>query len=237
MRKLTKKQVILGLFIILLMLFCIIFIVFQSIRKTNLVSDDLFISNEENNFSSENIINNQTNAELSEDKTIENRNITTSNTEIAQTTTKEEKELPKQSTQPQKTTTKGTTTESKANNKEETKSPTSVSPPNTSANNDKETTSNTTVPKEENTSQDTVKRISEKQMEQEIAKYASDIKRIKPGLKYSYSKRGQVFWPYRTSEIDVAVGNVSFGTVYYYVEKFIEGNQEKFRYYIDWAGN
>ena len=60
---------------------------------------------------------------------------------------------------------------------------------------------------------------------------------IKPGLKYKNAKRGQVFWPYRTSEIEIAVGGVSFGTVYYYVEIFVEGNQEKFKYYIDWVGN
>ena len=83
---------------------------------------------------------------------------------------------------------------------------------------------------------DNIQRISAEQLANETAKYLKDIQTIKPGLTYKNIKRGQVFWPYRTSEIEIAVGGVNFGTVYYYVEVFVEGNQEKFKYYIDWTG-
>lgn len=93
-----------------------------------------------------------------------------------------------------------------------------------------ETTSNSSKPV------DTIKRISKEELQAEKAKYLNDIQSIKPGLKYKEAKRGQIFWPYRTTEIETAVGGVSFGTVYYYVDVFVEGNQEKFKYYIDWTG-
>ena len=83
----------------------------------------------------------------------------------------------------------------------------------------------------------TIDRITQEEYDDEIESYLNDIMKIKPNLKYVYEKRGQVFYPYRTEEIKIAVGKVSFGTIYYYVEKFVEGNQEKFKYYIDWAGN
>lgn len=100
-------------------------------------------------------------------------------------------------------------------------------------------TQNNTTTKDETTSTnpvDTIKRISDEDLQAEKAKYLNDIQSIKPGLKYKEAKRGQVFWPYRTTEIEIAVGGVSFGTVYYYVDVFVEGNQEKFKYYIDWTG-
>lgn len=87
------------------------------------------------------------------------------------------------------------------------------------------------------TTQDTIKRISNSEFETEKQRYLNDIKSVRPGLKYVYSKRGYVFWPYRLSEISNFVGAINFGTVYYYVEKFTENNQEKFKYYIDWEGN
>ena len=90
---------------------------------------------------------------------------------------------------------------------------------------------------EETKQEQTIKKISQEEYNAEVQKYLRDIQSIKPGLKYKNAKRGQVFWPYRTSEIEIAVGGVSFGTVYYYVEIFVEGNQEKFKYYIDWVGN
>jgi len=88
-----------------------------------------------------------------------------------------------------------------------------------------------------NTPEDTIKRISANELAAETERFLRDIQSIKPGLTYKNVKRGQVFWPYRTSEIEIAVGGVSFGIVYYYVDTFIEDNQEKFKYYIDWAGN
>ena len=90
---------------------------------------------------------------------------------------------------------------------------------------------------EEMKQEQTIKKISQEEYNAEVQRYLRDIQSIKPGLKYKNAKRGQVFWPYRTSEIEIAVGGVSFGTVYYYVEIFVEGNQEKFKYYIDWVGN
>lgn len=87
------------------------------------------------------------------------------------------------------------------------------------------------------TTQDTIKRISNSEFEAEKQRYLNDIKSIRPGLKYVYRKRGYVFWPYRLSEISNFAGSINFGTVYYYVEKFTENNQEKFKYYIDWEGN
>lgn len=90
---------------------------------------------------------------------------------------------------------------------------------------------------EEMKQEQTIKKISQEEYNDEVQRYLRDIQSIKPGLKYKNAKRGQVFWPYRTSEIEIAVGGVSFGTVYYYVEIFVEGNQEKFKYYIDWVGN
>ena len=83
----------------------------------------------------------------------------------------------------------------------------------------------------------TIKKITQEELTDEIKKYKADIMAIKPGFNYVYAKRGQTFYPYRTSEIEIGVGNVTFGTIYYYVEIFVEGNQEKFRYYIDWEGN
>ena len=83
----------------------------------------------------------------------------------------------------------------------------------------------------------TIEKITQEELTDEIKKYKADIMAIKPGFNYVYAKRGQTFYPYRTSEIEIGVGNVTFGTIYYYVEIFVEGNQEKFRYYIDWEGN
>ena len=85
-------------------------------------------------------------------------------------------------------------------------------------------------------SQASAKSISSSDVSAERSKFLSDIKSIAPGLNYVYSKRGQSFWPYRTNEIRVKLNGVTFGTVYYYVETFIESGQEKFKYYIDWDG-
>lgn len=108
-----------------------------------------------------------------------------------------------------------------------------------SNNNTKNDTQSNTTSKDELPSSepvDTIKRISAEELKAEKAKYLKDIQSINSNLKYKEAKRGQVFWPYRTSEIEVAIGSVTFGTVYYYVDVFVEGNQEKFKYYIDWTG-
>ena len=103
-------------------------------------------------------------------------------------------------------------------------------------------TSTSTTPNQATTSSQTqetttIKKITNNELNSENIKYLNDIKSIKPGLKYINSKIGQCFYPYKTSEITKFTNGLSFGTIYYYVDTFVEGNQEKFKYYIDWAGN
>ena len=69
---------------------------------------------------------------------------------------------------------------------------------------------------------DTIKRISAEELKGEKVKYLKDIQSINSNLKYKEAKRGQVFWPYRTSEIEFAIGSVTFGTVYYYVDVLLK---------------
>lgn len=130
-------------------------------------------------------------------------------------------------------TSESTQTKDEANNNKIVKPTTNE---NTSNINNNDNTTKKIEP-EETKQEQTIKKISQEEYNAEVQKYLRDIQSIKPGLKYKNAKRGQVFWPYRTSEIEIAVGGVSFGTVYYYVEIFVEGNQEKFKYYIDWVGN
>lgn len=130
-------------------------------------------------------------------------------------------------------TSESTLTKDEANNNKIVKPTTNE---NTSNINNNDNTTKKIEP-EETKQEQTIKKISQEEYNSEVQRYLRDIQSIKPGLKYKNAKRGQVFWPYRTSEIEIAVGGVSFGTVYYYVEIFVEGNQEKFKYYIDWVGN
>lgn len=130
-------------------------------------------------------------------------------------------------------TSESTQTKDEANNNKIVKPSTNE---NTSNINNNDNTTKKIEP-EETKQEQTIKKISQEEYNSEVQRYLRDIQSIKPGLKYKNAKRGQVFWPYRTSEIEIAVGGVSFGTVYYYVEIFVEGNQEKFKYYIDWVGN
>lgn len=130
-------------------------------------------------------------------------------------------------------TSESTQTKDEANNNKIVKPTTNE---NTSNINNNDNTTKKIEP-EETKQEQTIKKISQEEYNAEVQRYLRDIQSIKPGLKYKNAKRGQVFWPYRTSEIEIAVGGVSFGTVYYYVEIFVEGNQEKFKYYIDWVGN
>lgn len=135
-------------------------------------------------------------------------------------------------------------TDTKVSNTKEETSTAKVTPKqetssgNTNNNANSNTQSNTTFKEKitDNTPVDTIKRISAEELKTEKLKYLKDIQSINSNLQYKELKRGQVFWPYRTSEIEVAIGSVTFGTVYYYVDVFVEGNQEKFKYYIDWTG-
>lgn len=135
-------------------------------------------------------------------------------------------------------------TDTKVSNTKEETSTAKVAPKqetssgNTNNNANSNTQSNTTFKEKitDNTPVDTIKRISAEELKTEKLKYLKDIQSINSNLQYKELKRGQVFWPYRTSEIEFAIGSVTFGTVYYYVDVFVEGNQEKFKYYIDWTG-
>ncbi|MGN1312086.1 MAG: hypothetical protein ACI4U4_03625 [Bacilli bacterium] len=131
-------------------------------------------------------------------------------------------------------TSESTQTKDETNNNKIVKPTTNENTSNINNNNDNTTKK---IEPEETKQEQTIKKISQEEYNAEVQRYLRDIQSIKPGLKYKNAKRGQVFWPYRTSEIEIAVGGVSFGTVYYYVEIFVEGNQEKFKYYIDWVGN
>lgn len=131
------------------------------------------------------------------------------------------------------TTNESTQTKDEINNNKIVKPTTNENNPNINNNNNP----SKQIEPEETKQEQTIKKISQEEYNAEVQKYLKDIQAIKPGLKYKNIKKGQVFWPYRTSEIEIAVGGVSFGTIYYYVEIFVEGNQEKFKYYIDWVGN
>ena len=156
-------------------------------------------------------------------------------TEKSTTKKVEEQQTQKTTTAKVETKTQETTV---SNTKEETSKTETPTQPETTT---KQENTQTNTKKDETPSTptepvDTIKRISTEQLQAEKSKYLQDIQSVKPGLTYKEAKRGQVFWPYRTSEIEIAVGGVSFGTVYYYVDIFVEDNQEKFKYYIDWAG-
>lgn len=192
----------------------------------------------------ENVINN------AQENIIETNTIDTSNNiianEVKETTTKvktkELEEKPKtsdtkisisSSNAKTQITNESTKTKDEINNNKIVKPTTNENNPNINNNNNL----SKQIELEETKQEQTIKKISQEEYNAEVQKYLKDIQAIKPGLKYKNIKKGQVFWPYRTSEIEIGVGNVSFGTIYYYVEVFVEGNQERFRYYIDWVGN
>lgn len=241
MRKIIKiVAIVISIVAVLLILFFI-----------NLLQKEKCKSNEqgyitENSIAPVNEITNTTN-EIDENTTVSENLIATTNImenttqNLTETKEKEEQkqDLKNTTTNTSKNTSKKVVTQTKEENSQskEVSKPTNpipTTPTNTTPSNKEiNSSSNTTPVKQE----DTIKRITKVELDAEKSKFLNDIKSIRPGLKYVYSKRGQVFWPYRSSEIEIAVGNVSFGTVYYYVDTFVEGNQEKFKYYIDWAGN
>lgn len=230
-------------------------------NETNIVDSNSIIVVDEttdtNNEIIENVIDSTTNEpsielenieqESSQEKVQEKTQTTTNNQTQTQSQPKpvQEKKTVSGTVQKQETVVTNTKEET---NQAEASTPVKTTPKqenkqtntNNGAKNDtKKDTQNYTTTKDETTSTkpvDTIKRISNEELQAEKAKYLNDIQSIKPGLKYKEAKRGQVFWPYRTTEIEIAVGGVSFGTVYYYVDVFVEGNQEKFKYYIDWTG-
>lgn len=187
------------------------------------------LSQEENlNESAENIVQEQTQEEI-QNSILENKqeekNIATQKEDTSSKTQNVSKEV---KTTTDKKTNAQTTTNVTASSKTSTASK-------TASTSNKEQSSVQTQSNTSNSSQ-SVKRLSQAEIDAEKAKYLNDIKSIAPNLHYVYSKRGQVFWPYRTSEISRFTSGMTFGTVYYYVETFVESGQEKFKYYIDWAG-
>lgn len=246
MKKISKKQWLI-LSILLIVLSIIIFALVKNFLKDNLEKETI-TTNE--------IVNTANDTNVIENENIENTTNLESNTTIENS-----EETPTENVVETVSTTEKTTTTivskveepsnpvvEKPKTQTSTKNPVSepIQPPTTNNNNSNNNSNAKPVeepkpvqeaPTQPSTPVDTVKRISDTEYTNEVNKYLSDIKSIKPGLKYVNSKRGYVFWPYRTSEISIFTENISFGTIYYYVEKFVEGNQEKFKYYIDWAGN
>lgn len=221
-------------------------------NETNIVDSNSIITVDEttdtNNEIIENVINSTTTEpsielenieqESSQKKVQEKTQITTNNQTQKQSQPKQVQEKNTASNTVQKQETVVTNTKEETCQPETTVSKEIVIEPEetqTNANTEQNDTSNNNVISN-NEPVDTIKRISEEQLAAETAKYLQDIQSIVPGLAYKNVKRGQVFWPYRTTEIDIAVGGADFGIIYYYVDTFIESNEEKFKYYIDWAG-
>ena len=255
------KIICLILFIIVLFISAVSIFLFENKNpkveiaknETNVVDSNSIITVDETTDTNNEIIENVSieleniEQESSQEKVQEKTQTTTNNQTQTQSQPKpvQEKKAVSSTVQKQETVVTNTKEET---SQAETSTPVETTPKQenkqTNTNNDtkKDTqsdTQNNTTTKDETTSTkpvDTIKRISNEELQAEKAKYLNDIQSIKPGLKYKEAKRGQVFWPYRTNEIEIAVGGVSFGTVYYYVDVFVEGNQEKFKYYIDWTG-
>ena len=236
MKNLGKKGKLFFYFVLSLVVILSIFLI-TTIIKTKMTT----IETSENDFNSE--LQDET---ISDEIQEETTDIAENTNNIDEVENQETEEIKLQETvQATETNSKKSSTETKAvaqNTKEQTKvqsksassSSKSSSSTTTAAQTGSSSTSTTTTTSASAT-QDTVKRFTQAEINAEKSKYLSDIKSIAPGLNYVYSKRGQVFWPYRTSEISVFTRNLSFGTIYYYVDTFVESGQEKFKYYIDWA--
>lgn len=254
-----KKLKILLSLIVLVVLILFVILIFADKKQENVLQETHTINEVENVIDNTQEIPIETNAIETSNTIIENEiqeSIIQENT--TQVTTKEPEEKPKTSSAKMNSSsskTKSQTTNENTQTKTEIQTQTKDEPnnntivkptedttkptekvENTNINNNNNKTDKNTKPEETKT-EPTIKKISQEEYNAEVQKYLQDIQAIKPGLKYKEAKRGQVFWPYRTSEIESAVGGVSFGIVYYYVDIFIEGNEEKFKYYIDWAGN
>lgn len=232
MRKVVKKTyIILGVFIVCLIVFSAMYILsnknVNEERKeiqdntTNDVNTNTVETNNVANENSSNDIETQNSVSVANLENSTQKNVTDKKEEVQKKTTN------KENTQKNKI----------VQTKEKEASPIDIPKSNI------QVPSTSTTQKDENKNADITPqkptettKITDKQLENEKAKYLQDIKAIKPGLKYQYQKRGYVFWPYRTNEISVGVGSVTFGTIYYYVEIFVDGTRERFRYYIDWAG-
>lgn len=238
-----KLKVILSFIVLAMLILLVIYGVFNKKHKN--ISEENTIELESNTIQ-DNVIDTLVKNDIEPNSIDDSNTVVEETIKPVETTTpvenKKTDEKPKTSniqTNVSSSETKTQTTNENTQTKDETNNNKIVKPTtneNTSTNNNNDNAAKKTEP-EETKQEQTIKQISQEEYNAEVQKYLRDIQSIKPGLKYKNVKRGQVFWPYRTSEIEIAVGGVSFGTVYYYVEIFVEGNQEKFKYYIDWDGN
>lgn len=238
-----KWKVILSFIVLAMLILLVIYGVFNKKHKN--ISEENTIELESNTIQ-DNVIDTLVENDIEPNSIDDSNTVVEETIKPVETTTpvenKKTDEKPKTSniqTNVSSSETKTQTTNENTQTKDETNNNKIVKPTtneNTSTNNNNDNAAKKTEP-EETKQEQTIKQISQEEYNAEVQKYLRDIQSIKPGLKYKNVKRGQVFWPYRTSEIEIAVGGVSFGTVYYYIEIFVEGNQEKFKYYIDWDGN
>lgn len=233
MKNLGKTGKLFFYFVLSLVVILSIFLI-ATIIKTKMTT----IETSENDFNSE--IQDET---ISDEIQEETTDIAENTDNIDEVENKETEEIKSQETvQATETNSKKSSTETKAV-AQTTKEQASTQSKSTSSSSKSSCTTTTTTEQKKastpstttTTTQNTVKKFTQAEINAEKSKYLSDIKSIAPGLNYVYSKRGQVFWPYRTSEISVFTRNLSFGTIYYYVDTFVESGQEKFKYYIDWA--
>lgn len=245
-----KWKVILSFIVLAMLILLVIYGVFDKKHKniseentieleTNTIQDNVIDTLVENDIEQNSIDDSNTVVEDVIEETIKPVETTTP---VENKKTDEKPKTSNTKTNVSSSETKTQTTNENTQTKDETNNNKIVKPTtneNTSTNNNNNNNDNEAkkAEPEETKQEQTIKKISQEEYNAEVQKYLRDIQSIKPGLKYKNVKRGQIFWPYRTSEIGIAVGGVSFGTVYYYVEIFVEGNQEKFKYYIDWDGN
>lgn len=234
----NKIKIMLGI-IALTLVILILFITFKfSNKRTKNIAEE-----------NSDIVESNTTNEISniDDIKEENNTINNSTASLEDEIKENEKQVEQPKTDNKPKTTNINTNKSSSNEKKQTTKPNTPTKEETNNNeivkptNSKNNPNNTTTPTktEKPVEKPSIKKISQEEYRAEVNKVLQDIKSIRPGLKYVNKKCSamQIFYPYRKEEIDIAIGGVSFGTVYYYIDIFVEGNQEKFKYYIGWEGN
>lgn len=237
----NKIKIMLGI-IALTLVILILFITFKfSNKRTKNIAEensDIVESNTTNEISNID--------DIKEENNIENNTIDNSTASLEDEIKENEKQVGQPKTDNKPKTTNINTNKSSSNEKKQTTKPNTPTKEETNNNeivkptNNKNNSNNITPTKPDKpVEKPAIKKISQEEYKAEVNRVLRDIKSIKPGLKYRNQKCSamQIFYPYRKEEIDIAIGSVSFGTVYYYIDIFVEGNQEKFKYYIGWEGN
>lgn len=237
----NKIKIVLSI-IALTLVILILFITFRfSIKRTKNIAEensDIVESNTTNEISNID--------DIKEENNIENNTINNSTASLEDEIKENEKQVEQPKTDNKPKTTNINTNKSSSNEKKQTTKPNTPTKEETNNNeivkptNNKNNSNNITPTKPDKpVEKPAIKKISQEEYRAEVNKVLQDIKSIRPGLKYVNKKCStmQIFYPYRKEEIDIAIGGVSFGTVYYYIDIFVEGNQEKFKYYIGWEGN